>query len=172
MLYVNRNFMGNQSWNKIKTFSLVYVKLKIFVNNQAGKRGGGGGGGGGEGDVLCSFLKIGKSALIFEKRIKWVESSIQNLVLRVSRRKSSKIFPCGSLSLVFLKKSKCPNFTKSLLLWKITGWAPEYLNISQFLVHICRSSCSPMFFKLGALKRFTVFWIKKRLQHRCFLFVL
>ena len=142
----------------------------IFNFRQARK--GCGGGGGVEGDLLCSFLKIGKSALIFEKRIKWVESSIQNLVLRVSRRKSSKIFPCGSLSLVFLKKSKCPNFTKSLLLWKITGWAPEYLNISQFLVHICRSSCSLMFFKLGALKRFTVFWIKKRLQHRCFLFVL
>ena len=44
----------------------------------------------------------------------WVASSIQNLVLRVSREKNSKIFPCGAFFLVFLIKrlSKCPNSTK------------------------------------------------------------
>ena len=105
------------------------------------------------------FSKIGLNCVHL-----WVESSVQNLVLRVSRKKSSKMFPCKSFSLVFLKKrlSKCPNFTKPPLLWKITRWTPEYLNI--------RSSRSQMFVKLGALKSFTVFWIKKRLQHRCFLF--
>ena len=34
----------------------------------------------------------------------WVESSIQNVVLRVSRRKSSKMFPCGAFSYVFDEK--------------------------------------------------------------------
>ena len=113
------------------------------------------------------FSKIGLNCVHL-----WVESSIQNLVLRVSRKKSFKMFPCKSFSLVFLKKSlsKCPNFTKRPLLWKITAWTPEDLNISQFHVHICRSSRSKMFVKLGALKSFTVFWIKKRLQRRCFLF--
>ena len=44
----------------------------------------------------------------------WVESSIQNVVLGVSRRKSSKIFPCRAFFCVFLTKSlsKCPNSTK------------------------------------------------------------
>ena len=55
----------------------------------------------------------------------WVESSIQNLVLRVSRRKSSKIFPCGAFFCVFDEGlSKCPNSTKPPLPWKISGCAP------------------------------------------------
>ena len=41
----------------------------------------------------------------------WVESSIQNVVSRVFRRKKSNFFPAGSFFLVFLTKSlsKCPN---------------------------------------------------------------
>ena len=41
----------------------------------------------------------------------WVESPIQNVVLRVSRRKSSRKFPCGTFFLVHLTKGfwKCPN---------------------------------------------------------------
>ena len=34
----------------------------------------------------------------------WVESSIQNVILRVSRRKSSKTFPCGAIFLCFWRK--------------------------------------------------------------------
>ena len=34
----------------------------------------------------------------------WVKYSIQNVVLRVSRRKNSKIFPAGPFFLVFLTK--------------------------------------------------------------------
>ena len=43
-----------------------------------------------------------------------VESSIQNVVLRASRRKISKILSCGTFFLVFLMKSlsKCPNSKK------------------------------------------------------------
>ena len=33
---------------------------------------------------------------------------------------------------------------------------------------IFRSSCSQVLFKIVALTNFTIFWIKKRLQHRCF----
>ena len=57
----------------------------------------------------------------------WVESSIQNVVVRVSRWKSSKIFPCGAFFLLFLTKSlsMCPNSTKSPLPYKISGCASE-----------------------------------------------
>ena len=39
---------------------------------------------------------------------------------------------------------------------------------SQFHENIFRSSCSQMFFKIGALKDFAIFWIKKRLWQWCF----
>ena len=41
----------------------------------------------------------------------WVQFSIQNVVLRVSRRKISKIFPGGTFFLAFFTRclSKCPN---------------------------------------------------------------
>ena len=67
----------------------------------------------------CPFWKIEKSALVLEKNSNCVhtrvESSIENIVLRVSRGKSSKILPCGTFFLVFLTKSwsQCPNSTKS-----------------------------------------------------------
>ena len=37
-----------------------------------------------------------------------------------------------------------------------------------FHQHIFRSSRSQTFFKIGALKNVAIFWIKKRLQRRCF----
>ena len=52
-----------------------------------------------------------------------VKFTIQNVVLRVSKRKNFKIFPVGPFFLEFLTKylSKCPNFTKPTLTWKISG---------------------------------------------------
>ena len=41
-------------------------------------------------------------------------------------------------------------------------------NFSQFHKHIFRSSGLQMFFKIGAVKDFTIFRIKKTLQHRYF----
>ena len=35
-------------------------------------------------------------------------------------------------------------------------------------MHVFRSSRSQMLSKIGALKIFAIFWIKKSLQHRCF----
>ena len=52
----------------------------------------------------------------------WVEISIQNVVLILSRRKNSKIFPMrGFFLLKFLTKclSKCPNTPKPPLPWKV-----------------------------------------------------
>ena len=51
---------------------------------------------------------------------------IQNVVLRVSKRKNSEIFLCGAFFLDFLIKclSKCSNFTKPPLPWEISGCAP------------------------------------------------
>ena len=73
----------------------------------------------GGGGLPCPFLKIEKKCPDIGKKGPncvhlWVESSIQNVVLRVSRGKSSKTFPCGAALLVFLTKSlsKCLNSTK------------------------------------------------------------
>ena len=41
-------------------------------------------------------------------------------------------------------------------------------NFSQFYKHVFRSSRWQIFFKIGALKNFAIFWIKKGLEHGCF----
>ena len=59
----------------------------------------------------------------------WVKFSIENIILRVSRRKNSKKFPCGAFFVLLMKcLSKCPNSTKPLLPWKISGCAPGYIS--------------------------------------------
>ena len=45
---------------------------------------------------------------------------------------------------------------------------PYEQSLFLFHEHFFRSSRSQMFFKIGALKDFAIFWIKKRLQQRCF----
>ena len=93
--------------NKIPATSSVY-SLSCFcsVPFLIGTRSG----------LPCPFLKIEKSALILEQKCPncvhpWVESSFQNVILRVSRRKGSKMFSCRAFFLVYLTKSlsKCPN---------------------------------------------------------------
>ena len=82
----------------------------------------------GGGCAPCTFLKTSW----FRKKNRdsihlCFKLSIQNVVLRGSRRKISKPFRLQSLILlIFLTKclSKCPNSTKPPLLWKITGCAP------------------------------------------------
>ena len=105
----------------------------------------------------CPFFKIEESALIFEKKYPdrvhlWVKSSIQNVVLRVSRRKSAKCSPAGPFFLVLFTKclSKCPSSTKHLLPGKISGWVPTLRHYS--------------FCKTLHLKCLTVFWICLSLQ--------
>ena len=52
--------------------------------------------------------------------------SIQNVVLRVSREKNTKVYPVGSSFLVFLTKylSNCPSSMKPPMPWKISGCMP------------------------------------------------
>ena len=69
------------------------------------------------------LLKIKQKCLDFVHP--YVKFTIQNVVLRVSKRKNFKMFPCGVFFLEFLTKClwKCPNFTKPPLPWKISGCA-------------------------------------------------
>ena len=84
------------------TFGTSVIKTIKKVHNfrvpLAGAQLGGVEGGG---RLSCPFLKIEKSVLILGKKgpdsvYVWVKYSIQNVVLRVSRRKDSKMFPAGS----------------------------------------------------------------------------
>ena len=64
----------------------------------------------------------------------WVKFSIQNVVLTVSRRKNSKVFPSRApFFRAFLTKwlSKCLNFIKPPLPWKMSGCAPALGNNTQ-----------------------------------------
>ena len=77
----------------------------LFLTSSGAQLGGGEGGG-----IPCPFLKIEKKCPDFGKKgpncvHPWLYSSIPNVVLRVSRRKSSKIFPCRTFfSYVFDEK--------------------------------------------------------------------
>ena len=80
--------------------SALFQKSLLLLKspNQARNYGGGGGAVGG---LPCSFLKIEKKSPDFGKEDtncvhSCIESSIQNVVLRVSTVKSFKIFPCGA----------------------------------------------------------------------------
>ena len=71
-----------------------------------------------EGDLAC-FWKKGPDSVH-----PWIKFFIQNVVLRVSRRKKS--FPAETSFLMFFTKclSKCTSSTKPPLPWKISGSAP------------------------------------------------
>ena len=103
----------------------------------------------------CPLLKIEKSAMILEKKAPdcvhlWVKFSIQTVVLRVFRSRNSKIFSCRAFYSGLMKcLSKCPNFTKPPLPWKISCCAPAsifwicpyllYMNvILYFIFHVTR----------------------------------
>ena len=111
----------------------------------------------------------------------WVKYSIQNAVLRVSRRKNSKIFPVGHFYFVFLTKSfsDCPNSInlpcpKKLLVARL-------ISLRHWCIHGNFMSFSEavtwdVLWKKVFLKAFATFtgklqaynFIKKRLQHTCF----
>ena len=78
------------------------------------------------GEVSLPFFRNWKKCSDFGKKALF-NFSIQNVIVTVSRRKNSKIFPCGAFFIVFLTKYllKCPNSTKPPLPWKISGCAPD-----------------------------------------------
>ena len=67
----------------------------------------------------------------------WVISSNQNVVLRVSRRKTPKCFPAGALFLVFLTKclSKCPSSTTTSRLCNWTVICTVNLSYVSYVLH-------------------------------------
>ena len=101
----NKGFGGAVLMDLPKAFDT--INNDIFIaklhasGTQLGERGG---------DFPCPFLKIEKKCADFGNKGPYclhlrVESFIQNVVLRVSRRKSSKIFPCGTVfSFIFDEK--------------------------------------------------------------------
>ena len=94
---------------------------------------------------------FGKKALIVHLLVKF---SLQNVVLRISWRKTRKCFNVRPFFLVFLTKclSKCPNFTKHLLPGRLMV-APLHscinlfakrsiLNVWQCSEYVCLNNCS------------------------------
>ena len=109
--------------------------------------------GGGEGRPPLVLLEIEKCPDSWKKDTDWVhlevKFSIQNVVLRVSTRKTPKCSPTEPLFLVFLMKSlrKCPSSTNlPLLPWKFSGCVPALGHYS--------------FCKTVHLKCLTVLWIR------------
>ena len=70
----------------------------------------------------------------------WVESIIQNVVLRVSSRKSSRFFPCETFFLVLLTRSlsKCPHSAKPPLPINISGCVPAQFYVIGYCVLILK----------------------------------
>ena len=60
----------------------------------------------------------------------WVK--FKNVVLRVSRRKKSKLFPVRPFFILFLTKflSKCPDPAKPPLPWNVSDCAPEHILVT------------------------------------------
>ena len=117
----------------------------------------------GRGKVSLLFFKIEKSVLILERKalcLPWVKFSIQNVVLRVSWRKTPKCFAAGPLFLVFLTKclskywsTPVPQPPPPPLPWQIYGCEPapkdysfcKTLNLkclAMFWIRLCLVNCS------------------------------
>ena len=99
---------------ELQTFSKfsVYQKDKNFGSHGAGAQLGRGGGEGGGDAYPILFLKLKKITLILEKKPgcvnPYVKFTIQNVVLRVFKRKIFNIFPAEPFSLEFLTTSPLP----------------------------------------------------------------
>ena len=115
-------------------FQFIWLFFGNWLSNPGAQLGGGG-----VGRHPLPFFENRKHWSDFGKKGPdcvhlWVKFSIQNVVLKVSRRKKSQIFPCGSFFLLFLTKclSKCPSFTKPPLPWKFFGCAPANSQLNVF----------------------------------------
>ena len=99
---------------------------------------------GGEGGevFLSPFFKIENNVLIWDPNCVhlWVESIIQNVVLRVSIRKSSKFFPCETFFVVLLTRSlsKRPHSAKPPLPINISGCVPAQFYVIGYCVLILK----------------------------------
>ena len=92
---------------------------------------------GGRGRSPLPFLKNRKKCPYFGKNgpncvHPCVKSSIQNVVLRVSRRKSSEIFPCGAFFFLRFWRKVYRSALIPSLHWQISGCASLLLIILSF----------------------------------------
>ena len=100
---------------------------------------------GGRGDLPCPFLKIKKKCSDFRKKgpdcvLPYVKFSIQNVVLRVSKRKRFKIFPCGAFFSgifyeMFIGEPKFHETSPALKNFLLRAWT--------IVSNILHQSCSP-----------------------------
>ena len=107
---------------KLSRYNLLCTKRLVFKRATAGG-----------GRPPLTIYNNWKKYLDFWKKcpdyvLPWVNFSIQNVVLRVSMKKTPKFYPMGSFFLLFLTKclSKCPNSMKPPLPWKYSGCAPGF----------------------------------------------
>ena len=112
--------------------------------------------------VYPGKLKIGMlyyTNNTFQNTVLWISVNVP-LKLKTKKLKKKKKFTC------FFHEIKTNIFT---CFYNMNVKIPyEQSFFSQFHEQIFRSSRLQMFFKIGALKDFEIFWIKKRLQQRCF----
>ena len=111
--------------------TFLYQRKQTFAQKPGAQLGGGGwgGGGGGEGGGgEASPALFWNSKKCPDCVHLWVKFSIQNVVLKLSRRKNSNILPCGAFFLVFVTKSssQCTNSTRPPPPWKIAGCKPTW----------------------------------------------
>ena len=105
VLEIKKTSMNNKV-RAIEKYSCSILSSKTYlfgINCRRATRGGGGGA------SFALFWKTKKNCPDIWKKspnfvYTWVESSIQNIVLRVSRGRSSKILPCGAFFLFFRRK--------------------------------------------------------------------
>ena len=97
---------------------IIWTWKKFYVTGEGGR-------------LPWRFLKIEKNTLISGKKGPdsvhlWVKYSIENEVLKMSRRTNSKIFPAVPFFLVFLTKflSQCSYSAKTPLPWKVSSCVP------------------------------------------------
>ena len=164
-LEIKKTSMNNKV-RAIEKYSCSILSSKTYlfgINCRRATRGQGGG-------LPCPFLKIEKKCPDIGKKspnfvYTWVESSIQNIVLRVSRGRSSKILPCGAFFLFFRRKvCQSAKLHKTSLALNNSGCAPElyYLELywdqmlSVFYSNY-RSSRPEVFCKKSVLVNFTKF---------------
>ena len=85
-------------------------------------------------EIEKSFLLMGRKVLVLGRKVLvgcvhfWVKLSIQNIVLRVSSRKISEMFPCrASFSCAFDEMfiSKHPSYTDLRIFRRLTYLKPD-----------------------------------------------
>ena len=114
--------------NVLKTSFFKTLNATVKPGAQLGGTGGG---------LPCPFFKIEKVPW-FKKSpwfcLSWVKFSIQGVVLRVSRRKNSQIFPCLAFCFFWFffknKNTKVPWFHKSSPVLKnfwLQAWKLEFI---------------------------------------------